>query len=94
MQLELRHPRAIGPKPMRKPVIDLNLFSQRHGLSEDVARRIISTSRTGDQARSSVELRKSSRRSVSVAATTEVETVELRAGTRTRSADDVDNRAV
>lgn len=58
MQLELRRPRAIGPRLVRKPVIDLKLFSHTHRLHEDVARRIISISSDGDQARSIAELMK------------------------------------
>lgn len=58
MQLELRRPKAIGHAPVRKPGIDLKLFSHKHGLDEDVARRIISISTNGDQARSIAELMK------------------------------------
>jgi hypothetical protein len=58
MKLELIHPRAISPRPARKPAMDVTLFSQQHGLSKDVARRIISISGNGDQARSIAELMK------------------------------------
>ena len=58
MKLELRHPHAISPRPAKKPAADLTLFSQHHGLSKDVARRIISISGNGDQARSIAELMK------------------------------------
>ena len=58
MKLYLRNPRAISPRPAQRPAVDVTLFSQHHGLSKDVARRIISISRNGDQARSIAELMK------------------------------------
>ncbi len=58
MKLELRPPRAITPPPAGKPAAEVTLFSQQHGLSTDVARRIISISGNGDQARSIAELMK------------------------------------
>ena len=56
MKLELRRPKAIGPKSARKLDIDLKLFIHRHELPENVARRIISISSNSDQARSIAEL--------------------------------------
>jgi hypothetical protein len=56
MKLEVRRPRAISPAS--KPFIGPKLFSVRHGVSQDVARRIISISKNGDQARSIAELMK------------------------------------
>lgn len=56
MKLQIRRPKAIGPA--LKPGMELKLFSNRYGLSEDVARRIISISTNGDQARSIAELMK------------------------------------
>ena len=58
MKLELRYPHAIPSMPAKRPAADVTLFSQHHGLSKDVARRIISISRNGDQARSIAELMK------------------------------------
>lgn len=42
MKLELRRPKAIGPKSAQKLDIDLKLFIHRPELPENVARRIIS----------------------------------------------------
>ena len=50
MKLELRRPRAIGPAS--KLLGSLRLLSTREGISQDVARRIISISKNDDQARS------------------------------------------
>jgi hypothetical protein len=58
MQIEMRRPKAIGPKPAQKPVRGLKLFSEKHELHESVARRILSISSNGDQARSIAELMK------------------------------------
>jgi len=56
MKLEVRRPKAI--RAVSKPSIGPKLFSLRHGVSQDVARRIISISKNGDQARSIAELMK------------------------------------
>jgi hypothetical protein len=56
MKLELRRPRAINSAP--KAQISPRLFAARQQVSEDVARRIISISKDGDQARSIAELMK------------------------------------
>ena len=58
MERELRYQAAAPIKLAPKPAIDVIMFSRRHGLSEDMARRIISISRNGDQARSIAELMK------------------------------------
>ena len=58
MKLEVRHPPTISPRSAQRPAADVTLFSKQHGLSKDVASRIISISRNGDQARSIAELMK------------------------------------
>lgn len=58
MKIELRHPRAYVLTRAPRPGLEPKLFSGKHGVSEDVARRIISISINADQARSIAELMK------------------------------------
>ena len=58
MQVELKRHKAIHVPPDSKADPDTKAFSRKHGLQEGVARRILSISKNGDQARSIAELMK------------------------------------
>ena len=56
MKIELKHPGDVTQSQAPRPGLEPKIFSQNHGVTEDVARRIISISLSGDQAHAIAEL--------------------------------------